>query len=898
MPLLKMKSPYRAHRPGLPAVLWCALSFWIFCWVIVSGTAQWQIAGGLIGGACVAIVIGRTVLLRRGFRRWPTGDGRLIGVGIAIFACMGLAVGQIYLINLDHIRSLSQLVPDKPATVRVLSDASEGELTKQVTVEVSHLDSLPPFKAIWYAEDESVSYGDVFTATVAISPPQDRILSYYNQKGLVGSVSLSDITPQQSSLHSLVQWRNNFLDLLASNQLLDVLDSVQPGLGDDALSLLSALVVGNRTTLFTSDLYQEVKVLGLAHLVAVSGAHLVIVSGFIGLVLKAWNCSRKTTVVIQLLFLILYLIMVAFPISCIRAALMTAASLVSFGSRRRSHAISSLALVIVVLVALDPTCACSLSFTLSALSTLGIVIFMPLFASWVSIKHSLIKTSVCDPAFMTLSALLLTFPFSMATFNQFSLLAPLSNVLATPFVGILCTLGLMVFLVIPFISLLSAAALAVETCGVAFLSAVLITGISGLSAGMDVIATFIGGIALGLSALFVKILQMMASLPLVAMPVSMPFEMLEVLSVGVAFVLWVKWPSLQNRPEHRLTHGGKNHADRQHNGEQLLGERHDGRQHLGEQHDGDKHDDKQPDRKRSLLPIKGANCGLSSWRRLLIVTAAVVITIGVVFVWPSSHQTEIVMFDVGQGDAFLIRSEGKTLLVDTGNQPQKLYKSLAQMGCFHLDGILASHVDDDHAGCLDDLNGVVSCDDVFLAQGLDRVNTDKAQDVVRDATRLLKGKSPSYVRSGDRISLGAFTLTILSPAQLNDEGGNQDSICCLLEAEVNHDGLCDWRAYFCGDAEAPITQGLIDEGKLGDLDLLKVPHHGAKAGLTQSIVNTLSPEVALISVGEHNRYGHPNPSTLEYLQEDGCAIYRSDQQGWVRCTFTPQELSVQTEKKP
>lgn len=99
-----------------------------------------------------------------------------------------------------------------------------------------------------------------------------------------------------------------------------------------------------------------------------------------------------------------------------------------------------------------------------------------------------------------------------------------------------------------------------------------------------------------------------------------------------------------------------------------------------------------------------------------------------------------------------------------------------------------------------------------------------------------------------------------------------DSICFLLEAEVNHDRLCDWRAYFCGDAEAPITQGLIDEGKLGDLDLLKVPHHGAKAGLTQSIVNTLSPEVALISVGEHNRYGHPNPSTLEYLQEDGCAI--------------------------
>ena len=67
---------------------------------------------------------------------------------------------------------------------------------------------------------------------------------------------------------------------------------------------------------------------------------------------------------------------------------------------------------------------------------------------------------------------------------------------------------------------------------------------------------------------------------------------------------------------------------------------------------------------------------------------------------PYAAKDEVVMLDVGQGDAFLIRSEGASLLVDTGNQEQKLLSALARHGVSSLDGVAISHHDDDHCGCL------------------------------------------------------------------------------------------------------------------------------------------------------------------------------------------------------
>lgn len=73
---------------------------------------------------------------------------------------------------------------------------------------------------------------------------------------------------------------------------------------------------------------------------------------------------------------------------------------------------------------------------------------------------------------------------------------------------------------------------------------------------------------------------------------------------------------------------------------------------------------------------------------------------------------------------------------------------------------------------------------------------------------------------------------------------------------------------------------------VGDIDVLKVGHHGSRAGTTEELCRELKPEYALISVGARNRYGHPTREALEALASIGCEVWRTDEDGDVSCRFT------------
>ena len=95
-----------------------------------------------------------------------------------------------------------------------------------------------------------------------------------------------------------------------------------------------------------------------------------------------------------------------------------------------------------------------------------------------------------------------------------------------------------------------------------------------------------------------------------------------------------------------------------------------------------------------------------------------------------------------------------------------------------------------------------------------------------------------------------------------------------------------------GDAEKDIEQNLAQQYHLTNIDLYKVSHHGSKNALTEELSRTLNPEIALISVGAHNSYGHPNSQTLSLLEQSGCTIFRTDIDGEVVCRITPENVSV------
>lgn len=141
---------------------------------------------------------------------------------------------------------------------------------------------------------------------------------------------------------------------------------------------------------------------------------------------------------------------------------------------------------------------------------------------------------------------------------------------------------------------------------------------------------------------------------------------------------------------------------------------------------------------------------------------------------------------------------------------------------------------------------------------------------------------------------GVFDIKIVSPGDLQEEAGNQDSICFTLSSDIDENGRSEWSAFFCGDAEAGTVQQLVDDSLISSVDVLKVAHHGAEAALTEDLIQSLSPEVALISVGEGNRYGHPGDLTLDLLREWEVETFRSDISSDVTCSFTIDALTVKT----
>jgi len=139
---------------------------------------------------------------------------------------------------------------------------------------------------------------------------------------------------------------------------------------------------------------------------------------------------------------------------------------------------------------------------------------------------------------------------------------------------------------------------------------------------------------------------------------------------------------------------------------------------------------------------------------------------------------------------------------------------------------------------------------------------------------------------GYRWSDDGVTLDILAPSLpvLADTGDdiNENSIVAML-----HYG--DFRELFMGDAGESSEARLLASGADLHAGVLKVGHHGSQYASTPPFIAAVRPQTAIISVGRHNTFGHPGPSTLATLERAGATIYRTDRCG---------ALSLSAESRP
>lgn len=760
-------------RPFLPPVLAVALGMWAACALVFTAAETWAgaacVAFGLMG-VLGAVVAGVAVWRLRSTVLWCAV------LGVALGAFVGGAGGAI-----QHGANAEAASLGGSMRFEMACDGMSGAYGASGFARTTLPSGRQTLVQLQFAATDKVPrYGEVFEGNVSFSSPQGTSSSYCWSNGAV-AVAYAD-----------------GLERLDRHDVLGALLAVRDrGIGaildkeSDEAAVLAALVCGWRDALDDDASYGAFKTTGLAHLIAVSGAHLIIVTAFAGALLKCMKVPRALTMVLQVAFILGYLALSAAPPSAVRAAVMAFVGMGSFVAARRSSTVSALAVCVIAFITLSPPSSVSVSFALSALSTLGIALFCGLITTWISRFSSRLPRMARDALSLTLASTIMAAPLSAALFSQVSLVSPLANVVTAPLFPLVCAGGLAATLAASAIPQMSFLVSAAVTC----------------------------------TAVLVHVVELVASIPYASIPVDVPFGASLAATALLSAALWLGWPA---------------------------------------------------PRIKSLAFMGGA----------AICLAAVL-----VFLAPRLAGTEVIMLDVGQGDAFVLRSGSAAILVDTGNQDRLLREGLARHGIYRIDAVAITHGDDDHCGSLSSLKGVVQVDRVLVSEETLSCGCSTCESLLADARGLVGDGGVSGLSKGDRIQCGVFDLQVVWPVSFSDAGGNADSLCLIAAADIDADGVGDWRALLVGDAEREQLAKMIDGG-IGPVDLYKVGHHGSKNALGAVEAEKLAPSVALVSCGKGNRYGHPAASTIKTLENAGARVFRSDTMGDVSCKLGKEGACV------
>lgn len=250
----------------------------------------------------------------------------------------------------------------------------------------------------------------------------------------------------------------------------------------------------------------------------------------------------------------------------------------------------------------------------------------------------------------------------------------------------------------------------------------------------------------------------------------------------------------------------------------------------------------------------------------------------------------ITFIDVGQGDSIFIRNgSGSTFLIDGGSSDvsdvaeYRIGPFLKSQAAGSMDYVLISHADSDHTSGIISLmeSGDIEIKNIVITAN--NPGDDSYAELVETAVE--NGVNVLYIRAGDEISEGALSLVCLYPTDdVNADDANDYSMVISL----SYGGFS---ALFTGDVGADYESFFEDELE-EKYTLLKVAHHGSKNSTSEEFLERISPEIAVISCGQDNSYGHPHEELLERLGAVGAAILRTDESGAVSVRTDGESVRV------
>jgi beta-lactamase superfamily II metal-dependent hydrolase len=234
----------------------------------------------------------------------------------------------------------------------------------------------------------------------------------------------------------------------------------------------------------------------------------------------------------------------------------------------------------------------------------------------------------------------------------------------------------------------------------------------------------------------------------------------------------------------------------------------------------------------------------------------------------SGQQLELRFLDVGQADAVVIRQGGKTALVDAGSGGA-IVGHLRALRIDTLDLVVASHNHADHIGGMTAvLSGTVVR--FYLDNGVPHTTATYQRTI-----QAVAASGAQYLRPTARtITLGSARLRVLPPPPGLAGDQNNSSVGILVE-------YGEFRALLTGDSELLELDHWLANASVPRVHVVKVAHHGSWNGTSAAWARATRPQVAVISVGAGNSYGHPSPAALREWESVGARVYRTDLEGTV-----------------
>ena len=251
---------------------------------------------------------------------------------------------------------------------------------------------------------------------------------------------------------------------------------------------------------------------------------------------------------------------------------------------------------------------------------------------------------------------------------------------------------------------------------------------------------------------------------------------------------------------------------------------------------------------------------------------AFLLVVSLVWLVPVNNSFEIDCLDVGQGDGIYISSgDGTNYFIDGGSTSKAslgeytLMPFLKSKGVGQIDYWFLSHMDLDHvSGIIEVLQADYKINNVVLSAAIPPGET------LDEILTLAKEKNTTilYMNKGDVCGTKHLRFKCVYPSMENTSDDiNALSLALLLEYDKNCDGVPEFIGFFGGDLGIEEEKVIADSGMVGHVNLLKVNHHGSRLSSDSMFLETLSPDVAVISCAKKNRYGHPADEAVERLEQ-------------------------------